>query len=146
MWPLFASTCQVSEVQTNNCIVAAATIPAASAPSFPSATSITDSLSLTRYHAGCWRYSLCYESACDLVIGLLHCNDHQYYGTQRPFSRELAPSLLKMCAHFQESVDFARSLKIRFLKMGRLQAHKIFFLEIRKWPDFRFQESWILVP
>ena len=46
---------------------------------FHQATSITDSLSLTRNHAGCWRYSLCYESACDLVIGLFHCNDHQYY-------------------------------------------------------------------
>ena len=49
--------------------------------------------------------------------------------------------------HFQESVAHARFLKIIFLKMGRFQAHKIgFFLEIRKWPDFRFPESWISVP
>ena len=50
---------------------------AASAPSFPSVTSIAESLSLTQNHSGCWRYSLCYESACDLVIGLLHCNKYQ---------------------------------------------------------------------
>ena len=54
---------------------------------------------------------------------------------------------LKMGARFQESVDLARFLKIRFLKMGRFQVHKIgFSLEIRKWPDFSFQESWISVP
>ena len=67
-------TCEVSGVQTNNCMVAATAIPAASAPSFPSVASIAESLSLTPNHSGCWRYSLCYESACDLVISLLHCN------------------------------------------------------------------------
>ena len=52
-------------------------IPAASALSFPSVTSIAESLSLTQNHSGCWRYSMCYESACDLVIGLLDCNKYQ---------------------------------------------------------------------
>ena len=48
---------------------AATAIPAASAPSFPSVTSIIDeSWNLTQNSSGCWRYSLCYESACDLVI------------------------------------------------------------------------------
>ena len=156
-WALIElTTCEISGVRTINYIVAATAIPAASAPSFPSVTSITESLSLTQNHSGCWRYSLCYESACDLVIGLLHCNEyripnsHKYSGrrqkpdnvTQRPFSREL-----DLGAHFQESVDRARFLKIRFLKIGRFQAHKIgLFPEIRKWPDFRFQESWISAP
>ena len=62
---------------TNNCIVAATAIPVASAPSFPSVISIAESLSVTQSHSGCWCYSLCYESACDLVIGLLHCNKYQ---------------------------------------------------------------------
>ena len=70
-------TCEVSGVQTNNYIVAATAIPADSAPSFPAITSIAESLSLTQNHSGCWRYSLCYESACDLVIGLLHCDKYQ---------------------------------------------------------------------
>ena len=64
--------------ESNNCIVAATEIPAASAPSFPSVTTIAESLSLTHNHSGCWRYSLCYESGCDLVIaGLLHCKKYQ---------------------------------------------------------------------
>ena len=89
-------------LQTNNCIVAATAIPAASAPSFPSVTSITESLSLTQNRSSYWRYSLCYESADDMVIGLLHCNNinnniHKYAGhdhskqpdplTQRPSPR-----------------------------------------------------------
>ena len=44
MWVLLVSTCEVSGVQTNNCIVAATAIPAASTPSFPSITSIAVSL------------------------------------------------------------------------------------------------------
>ena len=40
-------TCEVHGVQTNNCIVAATAIPAASAPTFPSVTSIAESLRLT---------------------------------------------------------------------------------------------------
>ena len=55
-----------------------------------------------------------------------------------------------MGAHFQESVDLARFLKIRFLRMGRFQVHKIgFSLEIRKWPisdfknpGFRSHKTW----
>ena len=55
-----------------------------------------------------------------------------------------------MGAHFQESVDLARFLKIRFLRMGRFQVHKIgFSLEIRngpisdfKNPGFRSQKTW----
>ena len=35
MWALLVPTCEVSGVQTNNYIVAATAIPAASAPSFP---------------------------------------------------------------------------------------------------------------
>ena len=99
MWVLLVPTCEVSGVQTNNCIVAATAIPATSTPSFPSITSIAESL----------RYSLCYESACDLVIDLLHCNkfkcikSHKYPGhsqkpdhvTQRPFSREPDLSFFK---------------------------------------------------
>ena len=72
MRALFEPTCEVSGVQTNNRIVAATAIPAASAPAFTSITSNAKSLSLTQNHSGCWRYSLCYESACDPVIGLLH--------------------------------------------------------------------------
>ena len=75
---LVVPTCEVSGVQTNNCIVAAtAILPAACAPSFPSVTSIAESLNLTLNRLGCWRYCLCYESACDLVIGLLRCNKYQ---------------------------------------------------------------------
>ena len=44
MWVLLVSTCEVSGVQTNNCNVAATAIPAASTPSFPSTTSIAESL------------------------------------------------------------------------------------------------------
>ena len=77
MWALFELTCEVSGVQTNNRIVAATAIPAASAPAFTSITSVAVSLSLTQNHSDCWRYSLCYESACDPVIGLLHCNKYQ---------------------------------------------------------------------
>ena len=39
------------EYKTNDCMVAAAAIPAASAPLFPSVTSITESLSLTQNHS-----------------------------------------------------------------------------------------------
>ena len=98
---LLVPTCEVSGVQTNDCIVAATAIPAASTPSFPSIISSSPKAwSLTQNHSGCWRYSLCYESACDLVIDLLHCNKyqkpHKYHGrsqkpdhvTQIPFSRE----------------------------------------------------------
>ena len=41
---LLVPTCEVSGVQTNNCIVAASAIPATSTPSFPSITSIAESL------------------------------------------------------------------------------------------------------
>ena len=41
---LLVPTCEVSGVQTNNCIMAATAIPAASTPSFPSITSIAESL------------------------------------------------------------------------------------------------------
>ena len=41
---LLVPTCEVSGVQTNNCIVAATVIPAASTQSFPSITSIAESL------------------------------------------------------------------------------------------------------
>ena len=43
---LLVPTCEVSGVQTNHCIVAATAtaIPAASTPSFPSITSIAESL------------------------------------------------------------------------------------------------------
>ena len=51
---LLVPKCEVSGVQTNNCIVAARVIPAASAPSFPTVTSITEGLSLTQNHPGCW--------------------------------------------------------------------------------------------
>ena len=44
MWALLVPTCEVSRVQTNNCTVAATAIPAASTPSFPSITSIAESL------------------------------------------------------------------------------------------------------
>ena len=44
MWVLLVPTCEVSGVQTNNCTVAATVIPAASTPSFPSITSIAESL------------------------------------------------------------------------------------------------------
>ena len=44
MWVLLVPTCEVSGVQTNNCIVAATAIPAASTLSFPSITSIAESL------------------------------------------------------------------------------------------------------
>ena len=44
MWVLLVPTCEVSGVQTNNCIVAATAIPSASTPSFPSITSIAESL------------------------------------------------------------------------------------------------------
>ena len=44
MWVLLVPTCEVSGVQTNNCIVAATAIPAVSTPSFPSITSIAESL------------------------------------------------------------------------------------------------------
>ena len=44
MWALFVPTCEVSGVQTNNCIVTATAIPAVSTPSFPSITSIAKSL------------------------------------------------------------------------------------------------------
>ena len=44
MWVLLEPTCEVSGVQTNNYIVAATAIPAASTPSFPSITSIAESL------------------------------------------------------------------------------------------------------
>ena len=77
MWALFVPTCEVSGVQTNNRIVAATAIPAASAPAFTSITSIAESMSLTQNHSGCWRYSLCHESAGDPVIGFLHCNKYQ---------------------------------------------------------------------
>ena len=43
---------------TNNYIMAATAIPAASAPSFPSVTSIFDSLSLTRNHSRCMHYTV----------------------------------------------------------------------------------------
>ena len=77
MWALFVPTCEVSGVQTNNRIVAAtAMMPAASAPAFTLITSIAESMSLTQNNSGCWRYSLCYESACDPVIGFLHCNKY----------------------------------------------------------------------
>ena len=39
---MLVPTCEVSGVQTNDCIVAARTIPATSAPSFPSVNSITE--------------------------------------------------------------------------------------------------------
>ena len=71
MWALLVPMCEVSGLQTYNCIVAATAIPAASTLSFPSITSIAESLSLTQNHFGCWRYSLCYEPACYLVIDLL---------------------------------------------------------------------------
>ena len=77
MWALLVPTCEVSGVQRNNCIVAATAIPAASTPSFPSITSVAESLEIDSDHSGCWRYSLCYESACDLGIDLLHCNKYQ---------------------------------------------------------------------
>ena len=64
-------------LQTNKHIVAATAIPAASAPLFPSVISSTEILSLTQNHSGCWRYPLCYESVCDLVIYLLYCNENQ---------------------------------------------------------------------
>ena len=65
---------------------------------------------------------------------------------KRPISRELG-SLWKSGAHFPESDALARFLKSIFLKSGRFQSHKIvFFQEIRNRPDFRFPESWILVP
>ena len=44
MWVMLVPACEVSGVQTDNCIVAAAAIPAASTPSFPSITSIAESL------------------------------------------------------------------------------------------------------
>ena len=44
MWVLLEPTCEVSGVQTNNYTVAATAIPAASAPSFPSITSIAERL------------------------------------------------------------------------------------------------------
>ena len=44
LWALLVPTCEVSGVQTNNCIVAATAIPAASTPSFPSITSIAESI------------------------------------------------------------------------------------------------------
>ena len=44
MWALLVPTCEVSGVQTNNCIVTATAIPAASTPSFPSKTPIAESL------------------------------------------------------------------------------------------------------
>ena len=44
-------TCEVSGVQTNNGIVAATAIPAASAPSFLSVTPLAESLSLTQNHS-----------------------------------------------------------------------------------------------
>ena len=44
MWALLVPTCEVSGVQTNNCIVTVIAIPAASTPSFPSITSIAESL------------------------------------------------------------------------------------------------------
>ena len=44
MWVLLVPTCEVSGVQTNNCIVAATAIPAAITPSFPSINSIAESL------------------------------------------------------------------------------------------------------
>ena len=44
MWALLVPTCEVSGVQTNNCIVAATAIPPASTPSFPSITSNAESL------------------------------------------------------------------------------------------------------
>ena len=155
MWALFVPTCEASWLQTNNCIMAATAISAASAPSFPSVTSITESLSLPQNRSGCWRSSLSYEPACDLVIGLLHCNEYHVSRlatntlgiaksqktmcTKTVFKRSRSP--LEMGAHFQESVDLAGFLKIIFLKMGRFQAHVIrFFLEIRKWADFKFQD------
>ena len=77
MRALFVPTCEVPGVQTKNLIVAVTAMPTASAPGFTSITSIAESLSLTQNHSGCWRYSLCYESACDPVIGLLHCKKYQ---------------------------------------------------------------------
>ena len=44
MWALLVPTCEVSGVQTNNCIVSATAIPAASTPSFPSIAYIAESL------------------------------------------------------------------------------------------------------
>ena len=44
MWVLLVPTCEVSGVQTNNSIVTATAIPAASTPSFPSITSIAERL------------------------------------------------------------------------------------------------------
>ena len=76
MWVLLVPTCEVSGVQTNNCIVAATVIPAASTPSFPSITSIAESLEFDSELLGLLAL-LCYESACDLVIYLLHCNKYQ---------------------------------------------------------------------
>ena len=58
---MLVPTCEVLWIQTNDSIVAARVIPAASASSFPSVTvtSITEGLSLTQNHSGCWPYSLC---------------------------------------------------------------------------------------
>ena len=44
MWVMLVPTCKVSGVQKNNCIVASTAIAAASTPSFPSMTSIAESL------------------------------------------------------------------------------------------------------
>ena len=44
MWALFVPTCEVSGVQTNNCIVTATAMPAVGTPSFPSTTFTAESL------------------------------------------------------------------------------------------------------
>ena len=44
MWVLLEPTCEISGIQTNNYIVVATAIPAASTPSFPSITPIAESL------------------------------------------------------------------------------------------------------
>ena len=80
--------------------MAATTIPAASAPSSPSATSITESLSLTQTqnHSGCWPYpTLCATNRrvmwSEVCFTATSINSHKYAGpdhvAQRPFSREL---------------------------------------------------------
>lgn len=52
-------TSEVARVQTNDCIVAARAIPAATAPSFPSVTFIAKGLSLAHNRSGCHGPDLC---------------------------------------------------------------------------------------
>ena len=51
-------------LSTNNCIMAATAISAASVPSFPPATPFIETLSLTRNHSRCWHYWVRYKPAC----------------------------------------------------------------------------------